>query len=180
METWKDCIGYEKYYQVSDLGNIRSLPRPVKTKLGVAIRGGVNIKKITAQTGYSIVNFTTGPGKRKQEFVHRLVLNAFKGNPRQGMEACHNNGVRTDNALSNLRWDTRKANHQDKKLHGTYQEGPRANNIKLTQEQVIAIYLSPYSNKMTSQKFKTPLSTVKKIKSQATWSCVTNGLKNKI
>jgi len=177
MEIWKSCVGYESFYEVSNFGNVRSLKRPVKTSLGIALKGGINLKKIIASTGYEVVNLTTGAKKRKQEHVHRLVLRAFCGDPPPKMEACHSDGVRTNNVLTNLRWDTRKANHQDKRKHGTYQEGPKANNIKLTTDQVIQIYLYPKSNRITSQVFNTPLSTVKKIKSQATWSCVTNGLK---
>ncbi|MGO1563156.1 MAG: HNH endonuclease signature motif containing protein [Actinomycetaceae bacterium] len=52
--------------------------------------------------------------------VHRLVLEAFIGPCPEGMEACHNNGNRTDNRLENLRWDTRLANAHDAIRHGTH------------------------------------------------------------
>lgn len=64
--------------------------------------------------------------------VHRLILEAFCGPCPAGMEACHNNGDRSDNRIDNLRWDTRKANHQDKHRHGTAQVGERGPSAKLT------------------------------------------------
>lgn len=47
--------------------------------------------------------------------IHKLVLEAFVGERPSGMQACHGNGDKTDNRLVNLRWDTVKANHRDKK-----------------------------------------------------------------
>jgi hypothetical protein len=178
METWKDCVGYESFYEVSDFGNVRSLKRPVRTKLGIAIRGGVVLKKIVASTGYEVVNFTTGANSRKQEHVHRLVLAAFIGPCPDGLEACHDDGVRTNNSLKNLRWDTRKANHQDKRRHGTYQEGPNANNIKLTVDQVKEVFLSQKSQRQISKEFGICKTTVARIKRQKNWGCVTNEIKD--
>jgi hypothetical protein len=48
------------------------------------------------------------------------------------MEACHNNGVRTDCRLSNLRWDYPEANEADKLRHGTHQWGEQNPSAKLT------------------------------------------------
>ncbi len=66
------------------------------------------------------VKFTFG---WKFWFVHRLVLLTYVGPCPEGMEACHNDGDKSNNHVSNLRWDTRKNNHKDKKLHGTHQSG---------------------------------------------------------
>ena len=78
-----------------------------------------------------------GVGYRKQSFrVHRLVLDAFVGPCPEGLEACHENGNRIDNRLSNLRWDTRSNNHQDKLKHGTDHRGSKNPQAKLSEEQV--------------------------------------------
>lgn len=59
-------------------------------------------------------------GKRCNRFVHELVLLAWVG-PRPGSadewEACHGIGGPKDNRVSNLRWDTVKANRADQELH---------------------------------------------------------------
>jgi uncharacterized protein YjcR len=55
------------------------------------------------------------------------------------MEACHDNGVRTDARLVNLRWDTRKNNHADKKRHGTWQGGDNHAQAVLTEAIVLRV-----------------------------------------
>ena len=79
------------------------------------------------------------PG-RKVVAVHRLVLTVFVGPCPQGMQACHfpdrNPG---NNTLSNLRWDTPKANKADSIFHGTTPRGERHARSKLTEAVVRAI-----------------------------------------
>jgi len=57
-------------------------------------------------------------GKHNYRRINRLVLEMFTGPCPQGKEACHNNGIRNDNRLENLRWDTRSNNQLDKVKHG--------------------------------------------------------------
>src|SRR5262249_16947286 len=54
-----------------------------------------------------------GSGRHWQVNVPVLVLVVFIGPRPEGMEVCHENGIRTDNRLANLRWGTRKSNHLD-------------------------------------------------------------------
>lgn len=68
--------------------------------------------------GYLYVILYKG-GKKYTRTVHRLILEAFIGPRPEGMECCHGNGIRTDNRLENLRWDTRGENHKDAFKHGT-------------------------------------------------------------
>jgi hypothetical protein len=113
---WRRTIGRK-----SILGDIPKKLKPCKT-----------------YGGYLLVNIHR-EGKKSPVGVHRLVLETFVGPCPKGMEACHNNGIRADNRPTNLRWDTRKNNHADKKLHGTQQCGERSGNAKLTNAQVIEI-----------------------------------------
>lgn len=53
----------------------------------------------------------------KTMLVHRLVLFAFVGEPQSDQVACHNNGIKTDNRLVNLRWGTDYDNAQDYARH---------------------------------------------------------------
>ena len=46
------------------------------------------------------------------------------------MEACHDDGVCTNNYLTNLRWDTKKNNEADKYRHGTGQKGKKRHDIR--------------------------------------------------
>jgi len=56
--------------------------------------------------------------KHFRKYIHRLVLETFVGNCPNGFECCHANGIKTDNRLENLRWDTRSENHKDSIKHG--------------------------------------------------------------
>lgn len=118
-ETWIAAKGYEGLYEVSSLGRIRSLARNVRCSRGKGWRvsPGKELSPFATVHGYIAVNFTSP--RRHQVHVHRLVLRSFNGEPVNGMEACHNDGDRSNNAIANLRWDTRKANHADKERHGT-------------------------------------------------------------
>jgi len=57
---------------------------------------------------------------RAFRYVHRLVLETFVGLCPVGLEACHNDGVGSNNQLGNLRWDTHESNVRDQKSHGTF------------------------------------------------------------
>ena len=119
MEQWKDVPGWEQHYQVSDLGRVRSKDRSivighrVKRKIQRNFKGRI-LKPFG--TKYLTVKFTK-PGESFSVSVHRLVLLSFKGRPPEGLEACHNDGNRLNNILSNLRHDTRSANAQDRVRH---------------------------------------------------------------
>lgn len=138
MENWKSIKGYEGMYEVSDLGNVRSLDRIVKCNTGQRLLRGVTLRQKLHRDGYMCV-FLSRNKKQICPMVHKLVLEAFVGKRPIGMQGCHKNGIKTDNRLSNLRWDTPKENHNDKRRHGTMARGSKVNTNKLTPEQVMAI-----------------------------------------
>lgn len=115
-ELWSPVPEYEELYEVSNMGKVKSLGRV--DRLGREWRPRV-LKPGIRHGGYSVVNLWRD-GQRAQWLVHRLVLFAFVGPCPDGMEGCHNDGNPRDNSLSNLRWDTRSANHLDKVKHGTH------------------------------------------------------------
>lgn len=76
--------------------------------------------------------------------VHRLVLEAFVGPCPHWMEGCHNDGNPLNNAVTNLRWDTPKANQADSQRHGTKCHPPiylgeRHHNASISDADVRAI-----------------------------------------
>lgn len=77
------------------------------------------LRPCSSHNGYFSVSIWSGP-KAHSKRVNRLILETFIGPCPNGMECCHNNGIKTDNRLKNLRWDTRKNNRKDAIKHGVY------------------------------------------------------------
>ena len=118
-EQWRPVVGYEGLYEVSDRGNVRSVPREFTYRTGTqVIRPGRILKGRVMRAGHLRVALSDHDRTRRDWLVHRLVLFAFRGAPADGMQACHNNDVKYDNRLENLRWDTRSENTLD-----TYRNG---------------------------------------------------------
>ena len=78
-------------------------------------------------------------GKYIRKYRSHFVLMATKGPRPEGMEACHEDGNCLNDAPENLRWDTSKNNHADKKRHGTTAVGEKSFTAKLSWPQVYEI-----------------------------------------
>lgn len=111
MEIWKDIVGFEGLYQVSDLGRVRSYDMEVNncgsTK---SVRKGRLLSKINTK-GYERVHLCKD-GKSRQYYVHVLVMSTFSPNPdpEHLTEINHKNEVKNDNRLCNLEWCDRNYN----------------------------------------------------------------------
>lgn len=147
-ELWLPVVGYEGLYIVSSFGRVATLPRWVRCKDGSRrqVKGMMRRTFVDHTShGYRCVGLTRD-GIAKKCGVHILVLEAFQGPRPPGMEACHNDGDRTNARLDNLRWDTKKANQADKVLHGTAARGERQGSAKMTLELVQWVRESPQSS----------------------------------
>jgi len=97
-------------------------------------------KPVSNKWGYLLVGMIPGPGRRQiHKQVHRLVLQAFVGPCPPEMECCHWDGNRRNNALDNLRWDTRSGNRTDSLRHGTSHRGVQNPAARLTPADVLEI-----------------------------------------
>lgn len=94
MEVWKDVVGYEEYFQVSNLGKLFSK------------RSQKILKQTISKTGYYTVATRLGGrnGICKCFKIHRLVAEAFIPNPEQKRTVNHIDGNKLNNNLSNLEW----------------------------------------------------------------------------
>lgn len=115
-ENWLPVVGYEGYYEVSDLGSVRSLPRILTD--GRTFKGRV-LKPQTLNFGHQSVTLSRGNVARRH-LVHRLLLTAFDRQPEPHEDARHLNGVPADNRLINLAWGTRGENCRDTVKHGKH------------------------------------------------------------
>lgn len=104
---YKSIKGYEGFYEVNELGKIRSIDRLVEYKNG-SIRkyDGKELKPRIYKSGYAIVTLNKN-GIAKTYRVHRLVADAFLPNPDNLPEVHHLNHDRNDNRAENLQWVTR-------------------------------------------------------------------------
>ena len=106
-EIWKDVVGYENIYQISNLGRVKALERPVNNRAGK--RFEKILKYRISERGYCITVLSK-EAKSKKCFIHRLIAQAFIPNPENKLEINHINGIRHDNRIENLEWCTRKEN----------------------------------------------------------------------
>lgn len=113
-ERWKPVVGYEGLYEVSDHGRVRSGKLKGRTL------------KLWANTGGHLRVPLYRDGQMSMRYIHRLVLEAFRGSCPPGHEACHYDDDPSNNRLENLRWDTRSSNELDKVRNGNH------NNAKKT------------------------------------------------
>lgn len=93
IEEWKDVVGYEGLYQVSNFGNIKSLFR-YKRQLKPVVRNGYESVKLCKNKNAKFVS------------VHRVVAEAFIPNPQKLPIVNHKDENKQNNCVENLEWCT--------------------------------------------------------------------------
>jgi hypothetical protein len=131
-ERWLPAVGYEGFYEVSDLGRVRSvLHQTIRGMQGGRIR-----KPQNAGRGYRALRLSVH-GKITGEYVHHMVMAAFVGRCPKGKEILHGDDDRTNNRLSNLRYDTHKRNQEEASERGRSAFGER-NGMAIVTEEIVA------------------------------------------
>ena len=120
-EIWKDIKDYEGYYQVSNLGRVRSLDRVSRNKQGLMNIRGRLLQSRMNKYGYITLKLTLHQ-KSKNVLVHRLMAEAFLPNPNNLPCVNHKSECKTENFVwvnpdgsvdpdkSNLEWCTHQYN----------------------------------------------------------------------
>lgn len=141
IELWKDIDGYEGFYQVSNLGRVRSLPRYVSDRrLGTKFLKGRDLSLTADSNGYVIVVLQRN-GEKRSFKVHRLVTTAFLPNPENKPSVNHIDHNKANNCLSNLEWCTPKENTAHMHKHSRNYEAYGFDNpsTKISEDDVIQI-----------------------------------------
>lgn len=118
LEIWKDVIGYESLYQVSNLGRVRSLDRLVISNNGKRnLKGKILKNRKGLYNDYYFVSLCNNI-KCKNILIHRLVAQAFIANPENKPQVNHIDGNVNNNSINNLEWCTHSENnlHKARKL----------------------------------------------------------------
>lgn len=118
-EIWKDVAGWEGYYQVSNLGNIRSRDRWVENRGTSRFLAGKPMVPVKSTDGYLMVKFTRN-NKATTHRIHRLVAEAFIENPEGLPEVNHLDCDRKNNIVTNLEWSTHADNVGHSRDKGHY------------------------------------------------------------
>lgn len=119
-EIWLPVEGYEGYYEISNLGNVRSLNLLVNCKAGsLRKRYGRLLKTKENGMGYAVVSLAKY-GLSKKVSVHRLVAHTFIPNPENKPFVNHIDNKTMNNKVSNLEWCTPKENIQHAVKQGRF------------------------------------------------------------
>lgn len=123
-EIWKPVNGYEGFYEVSNLGRIKSLERKIKNngafgKEKYITKSEKVVSTYKNKNGYSVVQLYKSK-KREVKLVHRLVAEAFIPNPNNLPNVLHIIAISKGgtNIVSNLYWGTQEENIKDRTRDG--------------------------------------------------------------
>ena len=110
-EEWRDITGYEGLYQISNFGRVKSLERIsyVGQHRALFHRSEMIMRPKTRKSGYCLVCLWKDE-KGKDQYVHRLVAQAFVENPHGYTVVNHKDENPNNNHYSNLEWCTTEYN----------------------------------------------------------------------
>lgn len=165
-EIYKNIVGYEGLYQVSNIGNVKSLPRIVKENFGGERTTKERIlKRRIDNKGYDRVALYLN-NKPLNYRVHRLVAMAFIFNKNKHPQINHKDGNKLNNSVNNLEWCTNTTNMDHAKRNGLRPK-------KLLKSDVLMIKkLITKKHKVCdlARQYKVSPSTICDIKSRRIWT----------
>ena len=170
MEVFKDILGYEGLYQVSNLGKVKSTERKAKHWSGglLTVKSRI-MKPFTSKCGYLIVSISKNSIDNKF-LIHRLVSNAFIPNPYNKPQVNHINGIKTDNRVVNLEWNTRSENIKHADNSGLRNlKGKNNSRSKLSEIDVFEIRKSDKPIIFLSKKYNVGRNCISKVLHKKTW-----------
>lgn len=175
MEIWKDIKGYEGLYQVSNMGNIRSLDREIynKSNRSYCFTKGRVLKGNSRKNWYKQVRLYNNEHKAKTHLVHRLVAEYFVPKVEGKEFVNHIDGNKENAIYTNLEWVTAKENSIHAIKTGLTPIGQNSTSAKLNDQQVMEIRskisTGKYSCMTVAKEYGISDSTVEKIVDGRLW-----------
>ena len=154
-EVWKDVVGYEDRYQVSNIGRVRSKEFRVLYRYDKRItfrKAKLRTLCLTDHGYYAVILNDPRKGNPKRFHVHRLVAMAFIPNPDNKPNIDHINTIRTDNRVENLRWCTQSENNLNPITLGRMRNVKRKPHSDETKKKIGEIMKIKMKNPITHQK----------------------------
>lgn len=163
-EEWRPAPGWWTWYEVSSLGRVRNVDT------------GLVLKPQVTDKGYERVALCWMDDKEFHR-IHRLVARAFHGEPSEGMQVNHKNGVKNDNRAENLEWVTPAENAAHASAMGLNvgRIGERHFRSKLTEQRVKAaraLRAKGYTFRRLARRFGVNHKTLRNAIVGRTWSHV--------
>jgi len=163
-EIFKDVVGFETLFQISNLGRVFSK------------RSNKLLKLHTNKTGYVTLATKIGgrQGFNKCFKIHRLVAEAFIPNPTSKPQVNHLDGNKGNNIASNLEWATAKENivHAFSEGLNTARKGAASPNAKLSESDVREIRLSKKPARVLAAEYEVARTQILKVKQRLSYKDV--------
>lgn len=156
MEIWKDIIGFDGKYKISNYGNVKN-----------------SLKLMTPQLthqGYLKIRLSNN-GVVKGYFIHRLVAIAFIDNNQNKRCVNHKDGNKTNNTVNNLEWVTHSENEKHAYANNLQpsKSGVSNGRSKLKDNDIIEIRSSGKSSSHLARKYKVTVTSICNIRSGKSW-----------
>lgn len=135
-EIWKDVVGYEGLYQVSNLGRVYCMPKEWDITCGGKRKyvGNIASVKINNKSKYPVAMLSKN-NKVKYVYVHRIAVEAFIGAIPKGLVVNHIDQIRTNNNINNLEVISQSENSLKSILSG------KGYKLKLSKSEVEKIFM---------------------------------------
>lgn len=182
QEVWKDIEGYEGFYQINCIGEIKRLSGYIVNSNGIKKKWKEKIIKNQNVLGYCSFN-PCANGIQKTFRIHRLVAKAFIPNPGNKPQINHKNGIKTDNRIENLEWcnASENAKHSYKFGFNKPMIGEKNGMAKLNDKKVRVIFhlkniIPKMCQKEIAKIFKISQSNVSEIWNRHKWWNLTKNI----
>lgn len=147
---WRPVEGYEGYYEVSNCGKVRSIPRRVRVnnQNGIFTKSYPSkiLKSYITTRGYELVKLCK-KGVVKSYSVHRLVAKAFCSNTHEKPEVNHKDGDKLNNHASNLEWNTPSENQKHAFTEGLQKPQKGSKNGMSRLDEIDILFLHHWRSK---------------------------------